>query len=380
MDFSNKRRHSSRVAIICQLDRYANRVRPLELQRFLRDRGHDVHLVDTYHLGRASSDIRSRANKLPGRGVGRTALYAVEAAARLSRGSPRLCRRLSYHLLRADCRIRRDVIRSLVSLDDYDAVICETPHDAEVLTVETSARTIYDCPTPWADELYYEGRLTPRQHERMRQYESELLERVDVLAFWWETYAEYAVEKYGLTGSNLITLNFGCRPAARRADFRNPPRIVYLGSLSSRFIDLPLLARLTKAYPHIDVYGAPAPDAALGLNYRGYAPASVLQGYQVGLITSTRDELRQYGFSAKHLEYLAYGLPVLVPAWRRRLDLLRGSVPYDEETFVDVVASLASEAAWHRASDNAYAQAIELSWDRTLEPLDHLLRESPQRR
>jgi hypothetical protein len=43
----------------------------------------------------------------------------------------------------------------------------------------------------------------------------------------------------------------------------------------------------------------------------------VLLSYQAGLITCTRDELRRDGFSAKHLQYLAHGLPVLAPEWRR---------------------------------------------------------------
>lgn len=41
------------VLVICQLDAYANGVKPVEIQRFLRQRGHDVHLVDTYHLSRS---------------------------------------------------------------------------------------------------------------------------------------------------------------------------------------------------------------------------------------------------------------------------------------------------------------------------------------
>jgi hypothetical protein len=148
--------------------------------------------------------------------------------------------------------------------------------------------------------------------------------------------------------------------------------------LSSRFIDIPLLSRLAKLYPHIDVYGAPPPDPALGLNYLGYASPTVLQEYQLGLITCTQDELRRNGFSAKHLEYLAHGLPVLVPKWRSHLDLLRGSIPYDELTFSAVVNALSDEHEWRRVSDEAYAQAQRLSWDETLRPLERLLRDSPQ--
>jgi hypothetical protein len=254
-------------------------------------------------------------------------------------------------------------------------VICEIPHDAGILTVPTSARTLYDCPTPWADELYFEDRLTDRQHRKLRRLEIELFESVTRLAFHWESYARYAIERYGIDGRNLITLNWGCAPSAQRAQFSDPPRVVYLGSLGSKFIDLPLLSRLTKLYPHIDVYGGPPPDPALGLNFLGYAPPTVLGQYQLGLITCTKDELRREGFSAKHLQYLAYGLPVLVPAWRRHMDLLRGSVAYDEHTFSAVIGALSKQDEWQRVSDEAYAQAERLTWDETLRPLDAFLRE-----
>jgi hypothetical protein len=366
-----------RILIVCQLDRYANGLRPVEIQRFLTARGHKASLVNTYYLSRASSAPGSFKSKLPRLTPKRLALYAVEAASVVFTRRWELGRRrLSYHLLTADYRLRRNILSSSLPLDDLDLIICETPHDAGVLTVSSSARTLYDCPTPWADELYLEGRLTRRQHSKLRRLETRLFESVDHLAFWWESYARYVVAHYGVTGHNLLTLNFGCTPAAQRARFADPPRIVYLGSLSSRFIDLPLLSRLTKLYPRIDVYGAPRPDPSLRLNYLGYAPPTVLQQYQFGLVTSTRDELRRHGFSAKHPQYLAFGLPVLVPSWREHMELLRGSVPYDEQTFVSVIDALSDESAWRRVSDEAYAQARQLAWDETLRPLEKLLARS----
>jgi hypothetical protein len=365
-----------RVLIVCQLDGYANGVRPGQIEAFVRKWGNDVRLVDTFSLSRASSSRRSFANKLPRPGFRRAALYAIELASLLFTRRWGFGRRhLSYYLLVADCRLRASLLASLLPLDDFDLVICETPHDAELLEVPTSAATLYDCPTPWADELYFEGRLTQRQHVRLRRREAALFESVDHLAFHWESYARYAVDRYGVNGRNLITLNWGCTPAAQRVEFDSPPRIVYFGSLGGRSLDLPLLSRLSKTYPHIDVYGGPRPDPSLGLNYLGYAPPAVLQRYQLGLITSTDDELRLYGFSAKHPQYLAYGLPVLVPASRRYLELLRGSVPYDEQTFPAVVDALSDRDEWQRMSDEAYAQAQRLAWDETLRPLKVLLDE-----
>jgi hypothetical protein len=357
-----------RVLIVCQLDGYANGVRAKEIERFLKKRGHDVRLVNTYFLSKTS-------------GAWGYALLAVGAAWAFLLRRWRFTRsHLSYYILVTDYHLRRRILTSSLPLDDFDLIICETSFDAGVLIGQTSARTLHDCPTPWADEMYFEGRLTARQHRRFRRLETEVFDRVDHLAFHWESYAPYAVEQYGIDSRKLMTLNWGCTPATRRAEFSNPPRVVYLGSLGQRAIDLPLLSRLAKLYPHIDVYGGPPPDRSLGLNYRGYAPPTVLQRYQIGLITSTRDELRLHGFSAKHPQYLAYGLPVLVPAWRRHLDRLRGSVPYDEQTFLAAIENLSNEEEWQRTSDEAYAQAQRLAWEETLRPLESLLRdESPRR-
>jgi hypothetical protein len=104
-----------------------------------------------------------------------------------------------------------------------------------------------------------------------------------------------------------------------------------------------------------------------------------LDGYQIGLITCSKDELRRDGFSAKNMAYIAHGLPVLVPAWRRHMDLLRGSVPYEEDTFLSAIGMLSDEGEWQRVSDEAYAQAQELTWERTLQPLEDALRDPSHR-
>jgi hypothetical protein len=371
-----------RVLIVCELDGYANGQKPVEIERFLRSRGHDVRLANALLLGRASDKPGSLLRKLPALGRRRFVLYLVQLASLLFTRRWKFGRRhFSYYLVRAELRLRRSILSSSLPLDEFDLIIGEHPNESELMTAPTSARVLYDCPTPWADELYFEGRFTDRQHQKFREHEAKILDGVDYLSFHWETYAPYAVIHYGISGRNLMQLNWGCTPASQRAEFSDPPRVVYLGSLATyaRFIDLPLLSRLATLYPHIDVYGGPPPDPSLGLNYLGYAPPSVLQQYQLGLITCSKDELRREGFSAKNLAYIAHGLPVLVPAWRRHMDLLRGCVAYDENTFLSVIEMLSNEGEWRRVSDEAYAQAQELTWERTLQPLEDALRDPSYR-
>ena len=359
------------VVVVCQLDGYANEVRPTEIARFLRSLGHRVRLVDTFHLSRASTQRGSIRSRLPHPTPRRLALYAVEAAARLLPGRRQMGG--AYYLVVADHLLRRRILSSSLRLDGVDLLICTTPHDAGVLLGARGTPTLYDCPTPWADELLFEGRLRTSQHARLRRREAELFGAVDHLSFHWHSYARYVLDQYGVSGDNMLRLDWGCRPVARRARHASTARIAYLGSLGSRFIDLPLLGRLCRRYPGIDVFGGPEPHPSLGVNYRGYATPDVLADYQFGLITCTDDQLRREGFSAKHLQYLAAGLPVLVPAWRRSAEELDGSIPYREDTFVDVVEAYSERERWREASEAAYAQAGRLRWDTTLGPLRSLL-------
>ena len=43
-------------------------------------------------------------------------------------------------------------------------------------------------------------------------------------------------------------------------------------------------------------------------------------------------------------------------------------------------AALSMSPSWQRASDDAYAQAVRLTWERTLEPLDEIAAEAAARR
>ncbi|MET9734066.1 hypothetical protein ABZZ79_26460 [Streptomyces sp. NPDC006458] len=364
-----------RVLVIGQLDGFANSVRPVQIRRFLQERGHEVRMADTAALSRASASARSLRGKLPALRPARMALYGTELlAALLTHRRPLGRRFLSYYLLLADHGLRRAILRRSLPLDDFDLVICETPNNSGVLTA-TGTRTLYDCPQPWADEMYFQGRLTERQHLKMRRREKELFERVDHLAFQWDTFVRYTVEQYGIDEGNVMRLDFGCTPSPHRARFADPPRVVYLGYLGMEFIDLPLLARLSRIHPRIDVYGGPPPPPELGLNYLGYASPDVLRNYQLGLITCSRDELMRNAVSAKHLTYLAYGLPTLAPAWRRHAERLGGTFLYTENDFASHVEAMRDERRWQQASDAAYAQARLFSWDRTLRPLQELLKD-----
>lgn len=366
------------MLLVTQADGFANGARATAIEAFLREHGHDVTAANTYFLSRASTDSGSPLRKLPRPGLRRLAIYAVELTSLLVTRRWKAARRnFSYYLLQADFLLRRSLLGSMLAPDRFDVVFVEHHQDAGLITVPKAARVFYDCQTPYADELYYEEMVTARQRDKLRRRELDLFEAADAVTFSWESYAPYVNEQYGAPVRHLRQLNWGCQPVEphERVQFDPRLRIVYLGSLSSRFIDLPLLARLSQLH-EIDVYGGPPPDPSFGLNYCGWAPPTVLGHYQLGLITCTKDELRRSGFSAKNLDYIAYGLPVLVPAWRRHMEALRGYVSYDEKTFTTVIERLRDPGEWQRISDVAYAEAHRLRWENTLAPLQEFLREA----
>ena len=97
---------AKRVLIVCQLDKYANGLKPVEVERFLRERGHDVRLVNTYYLARASSEPSSRRNKYPALQLERFALYAIEVATTLFTSLEARSTLSLYYLLVGDYRPR----------------------------------------------------------------------------------------------------------------------------------------------------------------------------------------------------------------------------------------------------------------------------------
>ncbi len=268
-----------------------------------------------------------------------------------------------------------NIIGKIIKKEKFDAIICGYLLYAYVLTKDLDCLKIYDCPTPAVDELIYSGNYDNEYLNKLRDLELKIYDKSDYVTFHWETYMDY-VKKYVYSGNNLVALNWGCHPKEHRVDFYSSmPKIIYLGNLAGYWINENLLSYLTKIshYP-IDVYGSPKPNKKYGLNYKGFAKnTEIIRNYRFGLITITKDKLRCEGFSAKHLEYLSYGLPVFVPEWRQRLDILKGSILYNEYTFSDLLEKYSYEDEWNKMSNISYQQAKNLDWNITLKNLDKII-------
>ena len=71
---------SKRILIVAELDGFANGQKPVEIQRYLRSRGHHVEIANAYYLGRASDDRNSRLRKLPSLRPREFLLYLIQLA------------------------------------------------------------------------------------------------------------------------------------------------------------------------------------------------------------------------------------------------------------------------------------------------------------
>jgi hypothetical protein len=348
----DQKKKKKNIFIICSLDGFANSIRPLEIKKFLEKKNYKVKLLNFYNFTESSSF---------------SFLFKI-----LNNYSPEIIKKFLIVRRLKVMRDRAKRIEIYVKKENPDAIICENAEDSYILTKDLNCLKIYDSPAPWVDELYYSGKLSKYIFHLLRKMELETYRKSDYVAFHWESMTRYVQENI-YNGDNFFILNWGCDHNKKLAKFNKKPKIVFMGNLGGYWCNLPLLSKLSKMH-EIDVYGGPDPPKEYGLNYKGYAPTTdILADYQFGLITISKDQLRRHGFSAKHLEYISYGLPVLTPDWRKDPRLAPVSIAYNEENFLTQIIKYSEEENWKRMSKKCYAQALKWRWENSLIPLLALL-------
>jgi hypothetical protein len=256
----------------------------------------------------------------------------------------------------------------------YDAVISVGTPFAHVLTKDLNCLKIFSPQTSGNDELYFSKRLSIERIKEYKDLEIEIMEKSDYVIFPCESLQNY-VKKHVVDSKNFVIINYGCYPQQKLASYSYPPAIISMGNLSHYWSNKELLSHLTKISPYlIHAYGQYKPEKKYGLRYQGYASSlSVLYNYQFGLNTVSKDPLRRSDHSSRVLTYLAYGLPVLSPDWMEFSNSLKGCLPFNEENFNALIDRYSDRDEWDKLSHEAYNQALELDWNKTLIDLDNLL-------
>lgn len=324
----------------------------LAMERVLRDRGHRARRVGPPPglWERLRAEERSTARSWLRRASGRPPVNAIESLAR--------------HLA------------AMLRAERFDVVIARGIEVGRALCHGVPGLKILDWPNIHYVEAYSSGESDLRRVESIFERERAVLEATDIVlspGHHLTRFIETTVPVAGL-GKKLVTAPLGCEPATRRAQPSATPRIVYAGSYYP-IQDPYLLSRLTALSPFpIDCYGPQRPpDAHLPhrLNYRGFAPdPSFLADYQIGLITLSRDRLREASPATKLAYYFSHGLPVLFPAWMKEgHDFQTCAIPYAEGIFTERARSIINPERWAPLSAAAIKAAGERSWARTLGPL-----------
>jgi len=271
-------------------------------------------------------------------------------------------------------KIIGDKLENIIRKGKYDAVIGVESRFSHVLTKKLNCLKIFSCESLESEERYFSKKYDLKEIKRWRDLEIDILNESDYVIFPWRTTEEY-VRKNVLSGSNFVTIKYGCHPKEGNLSHSYFVSIVSLGSLGFYWSNKDLLSHLTKISPYIiDVYGKYRPEKRYGINYRGYAKSlDIFYDYQFGLNTVSRDPFRREHFSSRIISYLAYGLPVLFPEWQKFPRELGGCVPYNEDNFPEVVEKHSERDKWDKLCDEAKRQGRELDWKKTLKPLDKLL-------
>lgn len=263
----------------------------------------------------------------------------------------------------------------------YDAVIGRGQEAGYVLAREFHGLKILDIANIFFLESYYGANPNLNEIEETFDKEMELFGSVDFILTHHEILTAYFLQEVASRSDfshRVVTVRMGCEPVAARASYSPQARIVYAGSYY--YIQDPyLLARLAILSPlPIDCYGPTDPNRRFlpsRLTYRGYRPTTdFLAEYQLGLITVSRDSLRQYSPSTKFPYYFAHGLPVLFPEWMKEgYTYPDSALPFNEENFANQVRVATERTRWERMSRVAVEVAEGLSWNKTLQPLSALL-------
>ena len=359
--------HAKRIAILCNLDNYANSVRPFKIKRYLESKGHTVVLINHTQIYKTSHPNYLQRSDISG-------LLASVRQSITGFVDQRVNGWLYYSYLILKLKLIAHMLTGIIEKEKYDIIICENHLSAYVLLSNIDCVTILDLDSPYIEELYYTGKISDTQRNILNSIFKTIYSKADYLNFQWYKYTEY-VKQNIYSGNNIVEINFGCTPKKlnSKAKYNSIPKIICLGYLGGKWNNLPLLSRLSKQYP-IDVYGGPTPDKNWGLNYKGYAPTTdILKDYQFGLITISKDKLRRSSFSSKHLEYLSYGLPVLTPDWRKDRLLKDVSIYFNESNFIDRIHTYSRPDIWEKMSNRCYKQALEWQWNRVLKPLGDIV-------
>lgn len=353
-----------KIAIVGGLDKISNEKRVLELKNFLEKRNFNIKIF-------ASKNI----TELPFKFSYNLISFWIKKifAQRLSF--------INYPLIE-EMFLRAEYWGKVFKEEKIDILIMEGGVDSAILLKKSSFLKICDAPALWSEEAKYSHQYSNKYINQLIHFEKKIYQSADFFCFHWYSYADY-YKNYLDPLAKPFTLNWGCDKVKKekQAKFNFPPKIIFLGSLFGYWNNIKLLSALSKnSGISIDVYGPTKPPQRYHLHYLGYLRnLDVIANYQFGLNTFTEDRLRKQGFSSKQMLYASYGLPSLVPEWRKDKFLQPITISYNQENFIDKIKLFSKRKKWQKISKQVRKFAKHYYWEEALKPLEKIIKENFKR-
>lgn len=269
-------------------------------------------------------------------------------------------------------KLRGLVISRYLKKNNPMLVISQYPEDFFFTLNPHNYKIILDNPTIYSEELRLKQTDPSKIIKKIKEKEKQIYLKSDYLSFHWYSFFELA-QKLKIKINQPLTLNWGCESKHKFSQYQKDPKIIYLGKLNSQWVNPKLLENLHKRFsPSLEIFSYENPDKQLysSLKTKGYLKnLNNISNYQFGLLTFTNDQLRNNGFSAKHLTYISFGLPVFCPEWRKDPFLEPATIYYNETNFKSQFKKYSQKKFWLQKHQAALKLAKKLNWETTLKPI-----------
>ncbi len=348
------------IFIVNHQDKSANQERSTAISRFLKNNNFTTKIIDSQQL------FDQKINHLSGIFISPLCFISY-----------RLTRLLIYklHFLSLSSLLyyftiiyRGKLIPKTLKKQHAKICIIQSPEDITSCLNNQKINYIYDLPTIISEELKEGKKINQYIFKKIKKLEHQIFQKDIPICFHWYSILNYA-QKINLKPKKDFILNWGCDPKIKTSQYSSRPKIIHIGNINSPWVNQKLLKQIQAKNP-VNIYSYQKPSSKYKIKTLGFLKdLSKLNQYQFGLITISKDKLRSNSFSAKHLTYINYGLPVFCPEWRKDLLLKSATIYYNENNFESQFRKYSQKKLWLQKHQAALKIAKDLSWNNTLLPI-----------
>lgn len=275
---------------------------------------------------------------------------------------------LSSLLYYLKLRYRGKLISQTLKKEHAKICLIQSPEDIISCFNKSKIKYIYDLPTILSEELKEGQQINQYTYKKIKKIEYRIFQKNIPICFHWYSILNYS-KKINLKPKNSFVLNWGCYHQIKTSQFSLNPKIIHIGNINSPWVNQKLLRKI-QMNNQLDVYSYEKPNTKNNIKTLGYLRnLSKLSQYQFGLITISKDKFRSNSFSAKHLTYISYGLPVFCPEWRKDSILKPATIYYNETNFKAQLKRYSQKKYWLPKHQAALKLAKKLNWNQTLKPI-----------